>query len=290
MLKQRLIGFLPVRHGIVVQSIGFERYLPVGRPKIAVEFLNQWGIDEIILVDITASAEGRTIDIDMVREVSKVCFVPLTVGGGIRSVDDMTALIHSGADKISINSAAFRRPELITEGAETFGSQCIIVSLDAKRRAGGVEVMAGPDRTPTGAHPVELAKKAERLGAGEILLNSIDRDGSKAGYDLPMVAEVAAAVNIPVIVCGGVGHPQHFAEALSTPNTAALAAGNYFHFTEHSPITTKAYLKGAGSGHLRLDTYADYREFGHEPDGRIARKDDEALESLFFEYHPREVI
>lgn len=291
MLKQRLIAFLPVRDGIVVQSIGFKRYLPVGRPEIAVEFLNQWGIDEIVLVDITATAQGRTIDFGMVREVSKVCFVPLTVGGGIRTVDEMTAAVHSGADKVAINTAAFLRPELVTEGAETFGSQCIIVSIDAKAVSEGrPEVFLTSGTVATGTHPAQLAQRAERYGAGEILLNSIDRDGSKIGYDLGLAQEVAAAVNIPVIICGGVGHPRHFAEALRLPNTSALAAGNYFHFTEHSAITAKAFLKQAQIGDLRLDTYADYLDFAHGPDGRIARKDDAELEMLFFEYHAKEVI
>lgn len=291
MLKQRLISFLPVKKGVVVQSIGFERYLPVSKPRIAVEFLNQWGIDEIILVDIEVTVLGRRVDLEMIRGVSKVCFVPLTVGGGIRSVSDMKDIIHSGADKISINSAAFHTPELITQGAETFGSQCIVVSIDVRRnRKCDFEVFLHSGQEATGVQPVELAKKVERLGAGEILLNSIDRDGLKTGYDLDLAQEVARSVRIPVIICGGVGHPKHFAEGLKIPNVSAVAAGNIFHFSEHSATIVKAYLRNYCAQELRLDTYADYREFGHDSDGRITRKNDGELEKLLFEFHPKEII
>lgn len=291
MLKQRVIAFLPVRDGVVVQSIGFRKYLPVGKPHIAVEFLNQWGIDEIVLVDIGATVEGRTIDLDLVRRVSRVCFVPLTIGGGLRSVDDMTAVLRSGADKVAINTAAFHTPELITLGAETFGAQCIVVSIDVKYDSSSrPEAVLNSGRTGTGLGPTELARKAEKFGAGEILLNSVDRDGSKSGFDLTVVADVAAAVSIPVIACGGAGHPRDFADVLRLPNISAAAAGNYFHFSEHSVITTKGFLRGDRGDLVRLDTYADYHEFAYDEAGRIARKRDAQLEELFFEYHPKEVI
>lgn len=291
MLKQRLVAFLPIRNGVVVQSIGYNRYLPVGKPRIAVEFLNQWGIDEIILVDIEATRLGRRVDVEMVRDVARYCFVPLTVGGGVRSVPDMRAIIQSGADKISINAGAFFAPELITQGAETFGSQCIIVSMDVRRNTSGApEVFLNSGREATGVHPVDFAQKVERLGAGEILLNSIDRDGSKAGYDLDLAHEIARTVPIPIIICGGVGHPEHFAEGLRVPNVSAVAAGNFFHFSEHSATIAKAYLQSCRGQHLRMDTYADYREFAYDADGRLAKKDDEQLAGLFFEFHPKEVI
>jgi len=290
-LKQRLIAFLPVKGGIVVQSIDFERYLPVGKPQIAVEALNQWGIDEIILADIEATPFGRCIDREMVRDVSKVCFVPLTVGGGIRSVAEMTDLIHSGADKIAINTAAVRTPELVTQGAETFGSQCIVVSMDVRRNQNGqFEVFIHSGCEATGVHPMELARRAERLGAGEVFLTSIDRDGSKIGYDLELAHAVAQSVRIPVIVCGGAGHPKHFYDGLKLPNVSAVAAGNYFHFSEHSATVTKSYLRKACPQNVRLDTYVDYREFSYDDRGRIDRQTDEHLEKLFFEFHPREVI
>lgn len=291
MLKQRVVAILPVKSGIVVQSIQFERYLPVGKPRIAVEFLNQWGIDEIILVDIDATTEGRLVDLEMIRTLSRVCFVPLTIGGGIRSVADMTEVIHSGADKISLNTAAFHTPELITQGAETFGSQCIIVSIDVRRvDSGSAEVFLRSGREATGVHPVDFARNVERLGAGEIVLNSIDRDGMRTGYDLDLAGKVAAAVNIPVIVCGGVGHPRHFAEGLSIPNVSAVAAGNFYHFTEHSATTAKSHLRRRNEQELRLDTHVDYCEFDYDSDGRIAPKSDDDLEKLFFEIHPKEVI
>ncbi len=290
MLKKRIIACLLLKDGIVVQSIGFRRYLPVGRPEIAVEFLNQWGIDEIVLLDIDAFRQGRKIDLDIVRRVSKYCQVPLTVGGGLRTLDDLTDAIHSGADKISLNSIVHTYPELVREGAGKFGSQCIIVSIDALRNGQNYEVMTDSGRRATGMNPVELAQKVEALGAGELFLNSIDRDGSQNGYDMNICEKTAAAVDIPVIICGGVGHVAHLAEGLACENISGVAAANFFHFTEHSVNTVKAWLYAHGHKDLRLDTYADYQGSAFDSDYRIAKKSDEELEQLLYEYHPKEVI
>lgn len=289
MLKTRLIGVLIVKGGIVVQSINFRRYLPVGSPAVAVDYLNRWGIDEIVLLDIDASPESRSPELSKIAEFSKCCQVPLTVGGGIRTVEDIEKTIHAGADKIVINSAAVDTPDLISEGAELFGAQCIMVSIDAGLTGNG-EYRAFTDsgRCDTGRSPVDLAEEAEKRGAGEILINSIDRDGSKTGYDLELLGQVCNAVDIPVIACGGVGHPEHFREAAGL-NLSGLAAANFFHFTEHSAVVAKSFLKSARE-QVRLDTYAKYENCTFDMNGRADKRSDEYLDKLRFEYIPEEII
>jgi cyclase len=288
-LKKRLVGCVIVRDGIVVQSLGFRRYLPVGRPEVTLEFLNQWGIDEIVLLDITAARRGGP-DCAMVKRSTERCFVPLTVGGGVRTVADMDALMHSGADKIAVNTAAVDAPALISEGAARYGNQCIVVAIDARRTGPGRwEAAVDGGRRLTGVSPDTLAHDAVSRGAGEILITSIDRDGSKQGFDLELIDLVASAVDVPVIVCGGAGHPRHFLDAFRQPNVSAVAAANYFQFTEHSPIVTKAWL-GANGFDVRLETYAHYRDSGFDADGRLQRRTDEYLDELIFEIIPPEVI
>lgn len=289
MLKTRVIGVLVVKGGIVVQSINFRRYLPVGVPTIAVDYLNRWGIDEIALLDIDATLEGRHPLFDKIRDYSRYCQVPLAVGGGITDISDIEQIIRSGADKVVINTAALKNPSLITQGAKLFGTQCIVVSIDARRNDDGrYEVFTHSGRRPTGYKPVDLAKIAEEQGAGEILLNSVDRDGSKRGYDRELIRQVVDSVNIPVIVCGGVGYPSHFLEAMDL-NVSAVAAANFFHYTEHSVVVAKSFLKSARAN-IRLDTYSTYDGFGFDGDGRAAKVSDPTLEKLRFEYIPEEVI
>lgn len=291
MFKNRVIASLTVRNGIVVQSIGFKKYLPIGRVDIAVEFLSRWAIDEIILLDIDASAQGRHPDFEIVRRAAAKNYVPLTVGGGIKTIDDIMRLIHSGADKVSINKVVFDNPGFVREASDVFGCQCIVVSIDAKKNGkGAYEVYADSGRTPKGLDPAKWAKRAEELGAGEILINSIDRDGSKTGYDIPLIRSVSDAVSIPVIACGGAGHPAHFLDGIKDGKVSAVCAGNYFHFTEHSPITSKAYLLRHGIKEIRLDSYANYKEVDFTEDGRIAKRDEDYLEKLMFEILPEEVI
>ena len=290
MLKNRIVATLLVNDGIVVQSVNFKKYLPVGRVDIAVEFLNDWGIDEIVLLDIKATLQNRSPNLTMISQASKKGFVPLTVGGGIKTVSDIKNVIQSGADKVSINYAAITQPSLIEEGAIIFGNQCIMVSIDTRKNQDGqYEVFTQSGRLSMGKSPVEVAKISEDYGAGEILLNSIDRDGSKQGYDIELIQQVTDAVKIPVIACGGVGHPRHFLEGITLGKASAVAAGNYFHFTEHSVITTKSYLENDGIG-VRLNTYAHYKDFNFLETGRLARKIDEDLEELRFTYHPKEII
>jgi len=204
-------------------------------------------------------------------------------------VADMKVLVRHGADKVSLNAAAVVEPQLIRDGARNFGSQCIVVSIDARRKDGGqYEGFTHSGTKPTGLSPVELAKRAQEHGAGEILLNSIDRDGSKEGYDLELLGRVVDAVSIPVIACGGANHSDHFASALKL-DVSAVAAANFFHYTEHSVVVLKSCLTKHGES-VRLDTYATYRDFEFDSYGRAAKKPDPVLEKQRFEYIPEEVI
>lgn len=289
MLKKRIVATLIIKDGIVVQSIGFDKYLPIGNIGICVEFLNKWGIDEIILLDIDKTSQGKGPDFKLITEVSKKIFVPLTVGGGIRNLGDIRKLIHYGADKISINKQALINAKIIREASNIFGNQCIVVSMDAKFKNGEYQVYSDNGKNPTGLDPVKWAKEVESLGAGEILLNSIDRDGSKRGYDLKIIKKVSQSVSIPVIACGGAGHPKHFLDVFTKTGALASAAGNFFHFTEHSPITLKSFLVEKGVD-VRLDTYANYRGISFMENGRIAKRPESYLDKLRFEYISEEKI
>jgi cyclase len=288
--KRRLIACLMLRHGIVVQSIGFNRYLPVGRADIAARFLDDWGVDEIALIDMTASIEDRLIDLDIVRDVAAACQVPLTVGGGIKTVEDVRTLIRAGADKVSLNRSAWQTPELLGEVAEQFGVQCLVASIDVKRNADGEPtVFAENGRTDTGHDPVTFAQACEHAGAGEILLNAIDRDGARTGYDLELVNRVCAAVRIPVIALGGAGTPDHFAELLTQTGASAAAAANMLHYTEHSVAAIKSALRQRDLD-IRLDSEADYRHLSFLPEGRTGRRPESELAAEIFEYIPKEII
>jgi len=289
MLKSRLVGMLILRGDIIVQSINFQRYLPVGRPDIAAQYLNRWGIDELVLVDITASAENRTISPDIVKSVARNSQAPLSVAGGIRNVEDIQRLLDHGADKISINTAWTDNHRLVSEAAGRFGAQCIVVSIDARKITDGTHrVYRDGGRTRIDTTPADQAHQAAELGAGEILLNSINRDGSKQGFDLGLIKSVSDRVHIPVVAVGGAGHPAHFKAALQAGASAA-AAGNFFHFTEHSVITAKRYLL-ARDTHIRLDTRVTYQNLDIGADGRPLKIDDEVLERMRFEYVPEELI
>ncbi len=289
MLKTRIVAVLVIKGGIVVQSVGFKRYLPIGSPAVAIEFLNNWGIDEIVCLDIDATREGRGPQFDAISTYTKHCQVPLAVGGGIKDLDDIRRTIYAGADKIVINTSAVKNPKLLSEGARQFGNQCIVASIDARRLATGkYEAFIEGGSQPAGDTPASLAKRFEECGAGEILLNSIDQDGSKKGYDLELIREVVSKVNIPVVVCGGVNHPRHFQDAACL-EVSGLAAANFFHYYEHSVTTVKRYLKNTNAN-IRLDTYFDYHGFSFDDSGRLRKKDDALLEKLYVEFTPQEVI
>lgn len=290
MLKTRLIPCLVLKNNLIVQSINFRRYLPVGSAKISIEFVANWDVDEIFLVDITATKEKRKPNFSLITSISERCFVPLTVGGGIHDMEDIRQVIRAGADKISINSEAVSNPAFITEGAKIYGKQCIVVSMDAMLHDNGrYEVCVDSGKKPTGLDPVEWAKRLEDYGAGEIFLNSIDRDGSKRGYDIPLLRQVSEAVSIPVIACGGVGTMDHLVVGVLEGKASAVSAANIFHYTEHSTIVAKAYLRNAGV-EVRLNTAAKYDNFSFDALGRIMKKGESDLSQIWFEKYKMEKI
>ena len=247
MLAKRIIPCLDVRDGKVVKGVNFVGIKEVGDPvECAIEYDKQ-GADEICFLDITATHEGRGTMVDVVRRTAKHVFVPLTVGGGIRTVDDFREILRAGADKVSVNSAAVRRPELIREAAEIFGSQCVVVAIDAKRRKdGGWNIFKNGGRVDMGLDAVEWAMKAEKLGAGEILLTSMDCDGTKAGYDLELTRMISENVSIPVIASGGAGTKEHFYDAFNEGKADAALAASLFHFKELEIMDLKKYLREKG--------------------------------------------
>lgn len=279
---------LVVKGGIVVQSLGFSRYLPVGNPAIAMEFLNQWGVDEIILLDIDATRSGRPPDFGMVRNASIRCHVPLTVGGGISSIDHIKQLMHSGADKIAFNQAALHQPDLLTDAARMFGDQCVVASIDSIQTETGQRAYDYRQRQTLRQTPAELATQLQALGAGEILINSVDRDGSRRGFDIGLVDSVSAAVSVPVICCGGAGCARHFVDVFRHTRVSAAAAANFFHFTEHSVTTIKAQILSEIP--VRHDTHADYAGSSFDDTGRLLKKDDRALDEMLFVRIEKEVI
>ena len=248
MLAKRIIPCLDVRDGKVVKGVNFVGIQEVGDPVECARAYMEQGADEIVFLDITATSDNRDTIVDVVRKTAKQVFVPLTVGGGIRSVEDFRMLLREGADKISINSSAINTPELISRAADKFGSQCVVVAIDAKRRADGSgwNVYKNGGRIDTGLDALEWADRACRMGAGEILLTSMDCDGTKAGYDIPLTRAVADAVSIPVIASGGAGTMEHFYDALSEGGADAALAASLFHYKELEIGALKRYLSGRG--------------------------------------------
>ncbi|ADQ06982.1 imidazoleglycerol phosphate synthase, cyclase subunit [Caldicellulosiruptor hydrothermalis 108] len=245
MVAKRIIPCLDVNRGRVVKGINFVNLVDAGDPVESAQKYNQLGADELVFLDITASHEERNIMIEVVKNVAEKVFIPFTVGGGIRNLDDIRNLLLAGADKVSINSAAVKNPDLVNEAAKVFGSQCIVVAIDAKRHSNGFHVYINGGRIDTGLDAVKWAKEVEMRGAGEILLTSMDRDGTKAGYDLDLLEAICSSVNIPVIASGGAGRPEHFLEAFKAGAEAALAA-SIFHFGEILIGDLKSYLKNHG--------------------------------------------
>jgi len=252
MLTKRIIPCLDVHDGKVTRGIQFGKaeageLRNVGDPvELAIRY-NEQGADEMVFFDITASAHGRASMIDVIERAADQCFMPLTVGGGIRTVDDMSLMLKAGADKISINSSAIATPELISAGAERFGSQCIVVSIDAKRVGPGLwEVFSHGGRKATGLNAVEWAQKAVALGSGEIVLNSIDADGTKAGYDLEITRAISESVNVPVVASGGAGKLEHMSEVLAQGKADAVLAASIFHFGQYTVAQVKEYLASCG--------------------------------------------
>ncbi|MFR7991590.1 MAG: imidazole glycerol phosphate synthase subunit HisF [Lachnospiraceae bacterium] len=248
MFTKRIIPCLDVHNGRVVKGVNFVNLRDAGDPVEIAAAYDQAGADELVFLDITASSDARATVVDMVRRVAEKVFIPFTVGGGIRTVDDFRALLREGADKISINSAAIERPELISEAADKFGSQCVVVAIDARRRSdqSGWNIFKNGGRVDTGMDAVEWAKRAYHLGAGEILLTSMDCDGTKAGYDLVLTQEIAESVPIPVIASGGAGTKEHFYDVLTEGKADAALAASLFHYKELEICEVKRYLQQRG--------------------------------------------
>ena len=246
MLAKRLIACLDVRDGRVVKGINFEDLRTAGDPAELAERYNREGIDELTVLDVTATLEGRRALLETIHEVSRRLFIPLAVGGGIRGLEDAKAVIDAGADKVSLNSAALASPELITELARIYGSQAVIVAIDAKRGSHGFEVYARSGTTRAPREAATWAREAADRGAGEILLTSIDRDGTRSGFDCELTAAVSRAVSIPVIASGGAGTPEHFAEVFSDGVADAALAASIFHFSEHAVRDLKEFLAARG--------------------------------------------
>lgn len=246
MLARRIIPCLDVKDGRVVKGVNFVDLKDAGDPVENAKVYNNEGADELVFLDITASHENRKTVVDMVEKVAEQVFMPFTVGGGISSNEDIRALLNAGCDKVSINTAAVQKPDFVKEASARFGTQCIVVAIDAKKKKDSWEVYIKGGREATGLDVLEWARKVEKLGAGEILLTSMDRDGTKDGYDVELTRKVVEAVNIPVIASGGCGTMEHFADVLTEGKADAALAASIFHFREFSIADVKKYLKNKG--------------------------------------------
>jgi cyclase len=246
MLKSRIIPCLDVKNGRVVKGINFVNLKDAGDPVEQAKIYSDGGADEICFLDITASNENRETIYDVVERTSKKCFVPLTVGGGVRSVEDISKLLNCGADKVSINTAAVENPKIIEESSKKFGSQCIVVAIDAKKKNDKWEIFTHGGRNNSGINALEFAKKMENSGAGELLVTSMDRDGTQVGYDNELMSNITASTNIPVIASGGVGNLDHLVDGIKLGNASAVLAASIFHYGKHSVKEAKEYLDSKG--------------------------------------------
>jgi cyclase len=242
MLKNRIIPCLDVKNGRVVKGINFIDLKDAGDPVEQAKIYSDGGADEICFLDITASNENRNTIYDVVERTSKKCFVPLTVGGGVRNVDDISKLLNCGADKVSINTAAVQNSEVILESSRKFGSQCIVVAIDAKKNKDKWEIFTHGGRNKTGIDAIEFAKKMEDSGAGELLVTSMDRDGTQVGYDIELMSNISSKVNIPIIASGGVGNLDHLVDGIKIGNASAVLAASIFHYGTYSIMQAKEYL------------------------------------------------
>ncbi len=248
MYAKRIIPCLDVKNGRVVKGVNFVNLIDAGDPVECAKVYDKAGADELVFLDITASSDGRDTVLDMVERVAREIFIPFTVGGGIRTAEDFRNILKAGADKVAVNSAAIKNPQLISEAAQKFGSQCVVCAIDAKRRADGSgwDVYLNGGRVNTGLDALEWARDAEKLGAGEILLTSMDADGTKKGYDLELTRRISENANIPVIASGGAGTLEHFYDAFTLGNADACLAASLFHFREIEICDLKKYLKNKG--------------------------------------------
>ncbi len=246
MLKKRIIPCLDVKNGRVVKGINFVDLKDAGDPVEQAKIYSDGGADEICFLDITASSENRDTIYGVIKDTSKRCFVPLTVGGGVRSVEDINKLLNCGADKVSINTAAVQNEEVVIQSSKKFGSQCIVVAIDAKKNGDLWEVFTHGGRNNTGINAIEFAKKMENSGAGELLVTSMDRDGTQVGYDIDLMSKISSEVNIPVIASGGVGNLDHLVDGIKLGKASAVLAASIFHYGKYSVKEAKQYLDSKG--------------------------------------------
>ena len=246
MLKSRIIPCLDVKNGRVVKGINFIDLKDAGDPVEQAKIYSDSGADEICFLDITASNENRDTIYEVVKKTSKKCFVPLTVGGGVRNIEDINKLLNCGADKVSINTSAVQNPEVVIESSKKFGSQCIVVAIDAKKNGDMWEIFTHGGRNKTGINALEFAKKMEKNGAGELLVTSMDKDGTQSGYDIELMKKISSSVNIPVIASGGVGNLDHLVDGIKLGNASAVLAASIFHYGKHSVKEAKEYLDSKG--------------------------------------------
>ena len=246
MLKNRIIPCLDVKNGRVVKGINFVDLKDAGDPVEQAKIYSEGGADEICFLDITASNENRSTIYEVVKKTSEKCFVPLTVGGGVRSIEDINKLLKCGADKVSINTAAVQNTKIVMESSSKFGSQCIVVAIDAKRKGDGWEIFTHGGRKETGINAIKFAKQMEEYGAGELLVTSMDRDGTQKGYDIDLIKEISKMVGIPVIASGGVGNLDHLAEGITKGKANAVLAASIFHYGKYSLKEAKQYLDSKG--------------------------------------------
>jgi cyclase len=281
MLKKRIVATLIVKDYIVVQSIGFNRYLPIGRPEIAVEYLNQWGIDEIIYLDISARANKTGPNFEIVKKVAKKCFVPLTIGGGINNIKQIKELIKTGADKVCFNNILFSNPKIISETASLFGNQCVVVSVDVVRKDGKYYVYDYLLKKSSQYELLDYLFLLKNFEIGEVFLNSVDRDGSYLGYDTDLINLVCNNVRLPVICSGGAKNASDISKVLLETNVSGASASNFFHFTEHSVNITKKYISEYNL--IRVDNLINYYDSELDENIRLLKKDDLILEKMLFE-------
>ena len=246
MLKKRVIPVLLLRNGRMVKGVEFDNYRDTGNPRTAIRIYSAQDADELVFLDIQATLESRSALVEVVREASSECFMPLAAGGGIKTIEDVRELLLAGADKVVVTTAAVTAPSLVTEIAERYGSQCMVAGIDFRIGPDGARVWIRCGTQPTDLDPVTHAKQLVALGAGELLLNAIDRDGRMQGYEMDMARQVASSVSVPVIVCGGAGHFMHLAELLRDTPASAAACASLFHFGDNNPIRARSYLRNLG--------------------------------------------
>lgn len=279
MLKKRLIATLIIKDGYLVQSVGFKKYLPIGRPIFTIELISRWDVDEIVLIDIDCSIKNKKIDMSLLKKLSRSTSVPLTIGGGINSLNDIEKILSIGADKVLINTALISKPKLIFKIKNTFGSQCLVAGVDVFKNKNNYDIYSHCGNKKTKLKLLEWINFLEEQGAGEILINCIHRDGSKKGYDLKLINKIIHKTKIPVIFMGGAGSVLDFLDAFKKTKVEALAAANFFNFIEHSTIITKSFLL-KNKVNIRLESHASYQKQKFDYYGRLLSINSDKLSKI----------